>query len=89
METERKVVLVSVNVEDGDVSKIGTIGAHLDEGWEVKGTIPLSGSDMGPGSSGEYEMLRMQVILERKVDANGVVQQAGSDAGDHTSDSAA
>ena len=79
MSTERKVVLVSLNTETDDVSKIGTVGAHLDEGWEVKGTIPVSGSDMGPGSSGEYDMLRMQVILERTIE-DGVVQRPGDDA---------
>ena len=75
MQDELKTVLVSVNVDDSDETRLEKINARVGQGWEVVQHIPLSGGGTGPGGESE-DFLRLQVTLRRTIDEDGVIQNA-------------
>jgi hypothetical protein len=48
------------------------INAQVGEGWRVQSVTPISGGGAGPGGESE-DFLRLQVILARDVDDDGVI----------------
>ena len=74
MPTERTTVIVSVNTEQDEEAQAKEIAAHVGEGWRVVQKVPISGGGAGPGGNSEHFM-RMQVILQREIDEDGVIVQ--------------
>ena len=78
MQREQTTVIVSVNVELDEEARFEAVRRQVGQGWRVLSAIPLSGGGLGPGGESET-FLRMQVHLERTIDADGViVDGAGS-----------
>lgn len=75
MSEELTTVLVSVNVDDSDETRLEKIHAHIGQGWEVIQHIPLSGGGVGPGGESE-DFLRLQVTLRRTISDDGVIEGA-------------
>ena len=75
MPEEQTTVLVSVNVEDDETTRLQKIHAQVGQGWEVLQRIVVSGGDAGPGGESE-DFLRLQVTLRRTIDADGVIEGA-------------
>lgn len=79
MKKERQTLIVSVNSNADEDARLQTINAQIGEGWQVVSTLPISGGGMGPGGASE-DFLRLQVIVERTVDAANVIV---TDQNDH------
>lgn len=75
MQEELTTVLVSVNVDDSEETRLEKIHAQVGQGWEVVQHIPVSGGGVGPGGESE-DFLRLQVTLRRTIDEDGVIEGA-------------
>ena len=79
MPTEHTTVIVSVNTEWDEETRMEHVNAQVEDGWRVASVTPISGGGTGPGGASE-DFLRLQVILARDVDAeNTVVRDRGDD----------
>ena len=78
LRTERRTLLVSVNSDADDESRMTQFGAHVGQGWRVIQAIAVSGDESGPGGETE-DFMRYQVTVEREIDAEGVI--VGGDRG--------
>ena len=72
MEKERTTLIVSVNADADEETRMQHIHAQVGEGWRVVSTVPISGGGAGPGGASE-EFMRLQVILERTIDDDNVI----------------
>jgi hypothetical protein len=72
MPAEHTTVIVSVNAEWDEETRLQHVNAQVENGWRVQHVVPLSGGDLGPGGESE-DFLRLQVTLVRDVDAQNVV----------------
>ena len=83
MPTEHTTVVVSVNTEWDEETRMEHINAQVEDGWRVRTLTPISGGGLGPGGASE-DFIRYQVILAREVDESGaplVDQPTDSDGG--------
>ena len=81
MPQEHTTVIVSVNTEWDEETRMQHINAQVDDGWRVQQVIPISGGGVGPGGESE-DFLRLQVILVREIDEdNVIVRDGGGDEG--------
>ncbi|MDX1420943.1 MAG: hypothetical protein R3181_13340 [Rubricoccaceae bacterium] len=79
MPQEHTTVIVSVNTEWDEETRMQHVNAQVEEGWRVQHVVPLSGGGMGPGGASE-DFLRLQVTLVRDIDDQNVIVQEGDDA---------
>ncbi|HEX8299419.1 MAG TPA: hypothetical protein VF594_09700 [Rubricoccaceae bacterium] len=75
MTTEQQTLIVSVNANADDESRMQQVGAKVGAGWRVVQTIMLSGEEAGPGG-GTDDFMRLQVTVEREIDDDNVVVDA-------------
>jgi hypothetical protein len=75
MTTEQQTLIVSVNADADDESRMQQVGAKIGDGWRVIQTIILSGEEAGPGGASE-DFMRLQVTVEREIDDDNVVVDA-------------
>ena len=73
MPTEHTTVIVSVNTDWDEETRMEHINAQVEDGWRVRSVTPISGGGTGPGGASE-DFLRLQVILERDVDDQNAVE---------------
>jgi hypothetical protein len=72
MPQEHTTVIVSVNAELDEETRMQHVNAQVENGWRVQQVVPLSGGGMGPGGESE-DFLRLQVTLVRDIDEHNVV----------------
>ena len=75
MTTEQQTLIVSVNADADDESRMQQVGAKVGAGWRVIQTVMLSGEEAGPGG-GADDFMRLQVTVEREIDDDNVVVDA-------------
>ena len=75
MTTEQQTLIVSVNADADDDSRMQQIGARVGDGWRVIQTVMLSGEEAGPGG-GSDDFRRLPVTVERTIDDDNVVVDA-------------
>lgn len=78
MTTEQQTLIVSVNADADDESRMQQIGAKIGDGWRVIQTVMLSGEESGSAGASE-DFLRLQVTVEREIDSENVI--VGADRG--------
>ena len=78
MTTEQQTLIVSVNADADDESRMQQVGAKVGDGWRVIQTVMLSGEEAGPGG-GADDFMRLQVTVERTIDDDNVI--VGADRG--------
>jgi len=76
MPQEHTTVVVSVNTEWDEETRMQHINAQVEDGWRVQQVVPISGGGAGPGGESE-DFLRLQVILVREVDEDNVIVRGG------------
>jgi len=72
MPQDHTTVIVSVNAEWDEETRMQHINAQVENGWRVQSVVPLSGGEIGPGGESE-DFLRLQVTLVRDVDEQNVI----------------
>ena len=72
MPQDHTTVVVSVNTEWDEETRLQHINAQVENGWRVQSVIPISGGEIGPGGESE-DFLRLQVTLVRDIDAQNVI----------------
>lgn len=72
MPQDHTTVIVSVNTEWDEETRMQHINAQVEDGWRVRHVVPLSGGDLGPGGASD-DFVRLQVTLVRDADAPGPV----------------
>jgi hypothetical protein len=72
MPQDHTTVIVSVNSEWDEETRIQHINAQVENGWRVQQVIPISGGEVGPGGESE-DFLRLQVTLVRDIDEHNVI----------------
>ena len=75
MTTEQQTLIVSVNADADDESRMQQIGARIGDGWRVIQTVMLSGEEAGPSGAAD-DFMRLQVTVERTIDDDNVVVDA-------------
>ena len=80
MPQDHTTVIVSVNAEWDEETRMQHINAQVEDGWRVQSVVPISGGELGPGGESE-DFLRLQVTLVRDVDADNVVVTGRSEGG--------
>ena len=73
MTTEQQTLIVSVNADADDDSRMPQVGAKVGAGWRVIQTVLLSGEEAGLGGD---DFMRLQVTVEREIDDDNVVVDA-------------
>jgi hypothetical protein len=72
MPQDHATVIVSVNTEWDEETRMQHINAQVEDGWRVQHVVPISGGGAGPGGESE-DFLRLQVILVRDIDEHNVI----------------